>query len=71
MNKAAIQHTQEEYGLRPEAEHFPMMVVLSFVYVCNAGCPNCPYNNSLDSPTFNETDFKKSVSRGYVLDQMV
>lgn len=46
MNKAAIQHTQEEYGLRPEAEHFPMMVVLSFVYVCNAGCPNCPYNNS-------------------------
>lgn len=46
MNKAAIQHTQEEYGLRPEAEHFPMMVVLSFIYVCNAGCPNCPYNNS-------------------------
>lgn len=22
------------------------MVVLSFVYVCNADCPNCPYNNS-------------------------
>lgn len=39
-------HTQEQYGLRPEAERFPMMVVLSFVYVCNASCPNCPYNNS-------------------------
>ena len=23
-----------------------MMVVLSFVYICNARCPNCPYNNS-------------------------
>ena len=22
------------------------MLVLSFVYVCNAKCPNCPYNNS-------------------------
>lgn len=39
-------HTQEEYGLRSEAKEFPMMLVLSFVYVCNAGCPNCPYNNS-------------------------
>ncbi len=39
-------HTQQEYGLRPEAKEFPMMLVLSFVYVCNAGCPNCPYNNS-------------------------
>lgn len=41
-----VQHTQETYGMRPEAEQFPMMVVLSFVYACNAGCPNCPYNNS-------------------------
>lgn len=39
-------HTQQEYGLRPEAEAFPMMAVLSFIYVCNASCPNCPYNNS-------------------------
>jgi wyosine [tRNA(Phe)-imidazoG37] synthetase (radical SAM superfamily) len=23
-----------------------MMLVLSFVYICNAKCPNCPYNNS-------------------------
>lgn len=46
MTDPASMHTQEVYGLRPEAETFPMMVVLSYVYVCNAGCPNCPYNNS-------------------------
>lgn len=46
MGSEAKIHTQEEYGLRPEAREFPMMVVLSYVYVCNAGCPNCPYNNS-------------------------
>ena len=39
-------HTRNEYGIREEAQDFPMMVVLSFIYVCNAGCPNCPYNNS-------------------------
>jgi radical SAM protein with 4Fe4S-binding SPASM domain len=46
MASEKIVHTQEQYGLKEEAEDFPMMVVLSFVYVCNANCPNCPYNNS-------------------------
>jgi radical SAM protein with 4Fe4S-binding SPASM domain len=32
--------------MREGAQEFPLMVVLSFVYVCNAKCPNCPYNNS-------------------------
>lgn len=41
-----VKHTRQEYGIREEAQDFPMMVVLSFIYVCNAGCPNCPYNNS-------------------------
>lgn len=41
-----ITHTQNQYGIRQEAKEFPMMCVLSFVYVCNAKCPNCPYNNS-------------------------
>ena len=36
----------EQYGLRPEASEFPMMLVLSFVYPCNALCPHCPYTNS-------------------------
>ncbi len=44
--KNAIEHTLPQYGFPPNAEHFPLMVVLSFVYICNAKCPNCPYNNS-------------------------
>jgi radical SAM protein with 4Fe4S-binding SPASM domain len=46
MSKTEIVHTQEKYHLREDAKEFPMMIVLSFVYVCNAKCPNCPYNNS-------------------------
>jgi len=46
VSSNTIKHTQEQYGIRPEAEQYPMMLVLSFVYMCNAGCPNCPYNNS-------------------------
>jgi MoaA/NifB/PqqE/SkfB family radical SAM enzyme len=34
------------YGIRPGAEEFPMMVVLSIIYPCNFGCPNCPYTDS-------------------------
>lgn len=33
------------YGLRPGAEEFPLMVVLSIIYPCNFGCPNCPYTD--------------------------
>lgn len=40
------EHMQDQYGIRPEAVEFPMMCVLSFVYICNARCPSCPYTNS-------------------------
>jgi len=56
---------QDVYGLRPEAAEFPMMLVLSFVYPCNAECPHCPYTNSnirdtyLDVPYMPEAVFKK------------
>jgi MoaA/NifB/PqqE/SkfB family radical SAM enzyme len=33
------------YGLRRGAEEFPLMVVLSIIYPCNYGCPNCPYTD--------------------------
>lgn len=46
MTPKSNKHTQQAYGIRPEAQEFPMMCVLSFVYVCNALCPNCPYTNS-------------------------
>jgi len=58
------EHTQDSYNIRPEAQEFPMMCVLSFVYVCNAQCPNCPYTNSRirqdykDRPFMNEDTFK-------------
>jgi MoaA/NifB/PqqE/SkfB family radical SAM enzyme len=35
----------QEYGLRRGAEEFPLMIVLSIVYPCNFGCPNCPYTD--------------------------
>lgn len=38
-----MKHTQ---WMNDTALRFPRMVVLSFTYVCNANCPNCPYNNS-------------------------
>lgn len=59
-----IGHVQDAYGIRPEAQEFPMMCVLSFVYVCNAKCPYCPYTNSeirfdyRDRPFMNEDTFK-------------
>jgi MoaA/NifB/PqqE/SkfB family radical SAM enzyme len=33
------------YAIRPGAEEFPLMVVLSIIYPCNLGCPNCPYTD--------------------------
>ena len=42
-----------------------MMLVLSFVYPCNALCPHCPYTNSnirkeyRDAPYMPEATFKK------------
>ena len=62
--KKAVEHTQQSYGIRAEAVEFPMMSVLSFTYVCNAKCPNCPYTNSeirtdyKDRPFMNEDTFK-------------
>lgn len=59
-----IAHKQKIYGIRQQAQEFPMMCVLSFVYVCNAKCPNCPYTNSQiraeykDRPMMEERTFK-------------
>lgn len=46
--------TAERYGLRPDAAAFPMMLVLSFVYPCNAECPHCPYTNSNIRDTYKD-----------------
>src|ERR1700719_2714181 len=62
---ASVVHTADHYGLRPEASECPMMLVLSFVYPCNALCPHCPYTNSnirkeyRDAPYMPEVTYKK------------
>ena len=62
---ATIDQKTEQYGLRPAAAEYPMMLVLSFVYPCNALCPHCPYTNSnirkeyRDEPFMSEAIFKK------------
>jgi MoaA/NifB/PqqE/SkfB family radical SAM enzyme len=33
------------FGIRKGAEEFPLMVILSIIYPCNFGCPNCPYTD--------------------------
>ena len=43
---ATVSHKMKNYSVRAEAKEFPMMCVISFLYVCNLKCPNCPYNNS-------------------------
>jgi len=63
-NNIKIKHTNTTYGIREAALEFPMMCVLSFSYVCNAKCPNCPYTNSeiradyKDRPFMLESTFK-------------
>ncbi len=34
-----------DFGIRTGAEDFPLMCVLSIIYPCNYGCPNCPYTD--------------------------
>ena len=41
-----MKHDPGTYGMVAGAEKFPLMVIVSFSYVCNSKCPNCPYNNS-------------------------
>ncbi len=36
---------EKQYGMRRGAEEFPLMVVISIIYPCNFGCPNCPYTD--------------------------
>lgn len=58
-------NTKIQYGLRENAKDYPMMLVLSFAYPCNALCPHCPYTNSnirkeyKDMPYMLESIFKK------------
>ena len=41
----SIIQKQSAFNLRPGAEEFPLMIILSIIYPCNLGCPNCPYTD--------------------------
>ncbi len=68
-NNQDIEHTQSYYGVRAEAEEFPMMCVLSFVYICNARCPNCPYTNSNIRLTYKDTPIMSGETFKIIADQ--
>jgi MoaA/NifB/PqqE/SkfB family radical SAM enzyme len=60
-----VSHTTDKYEFKEGAEEFPLMVVASVTYVCNARCPHCPYTNSdirvdyADTPFMPEKVFRK------------
>jgi MoaA/NifB/PqqE/SkfB family radical SAM enzyme len=61
--------TPGQYGLRPEARHYPMMLVLSFVYPCNAECPHCPYSNSEIRKDYQDVPFMPDDTFRRIADQ--
>jgi MoaA/NifB/PqqE/SkfB family radical SAM enzyme len=50
-------HLPERFGIKEGAEQFPLMVVLSMSYVCNARCPQCPYTQSDIRETYEDALF--------------
>lgn len=69
QKKNRLEHTQKAYGIRQEARDFPMMCVLSFTYVCNSRCPNCPYTNSDIRETYKDALFMSEETFRIIADQ--
>jgi organic radical activating enzyme len=46
MSEVHHAESRAKFGLRTGAEEFPLMIVISIIYPCNYGCPNCPYTDS-------------------------
>lgn len=64
-----IEHTESQYGVRTEALEFPMMCVISFIYSCNARCPNCPYTNSDIRSRYKDRPFMSADTYKLIVDQ--
>jgi radical SAM protein with 4Fe4S-binding SPASM domain len=64
-----IEHTEDQYGMRLEAKEFPMMCVLSFTYVCNALCPNCPYTESDIREDYKDASFMSEETFKIIADE--
>ncbi len=63
------EHTLDSYGIRSEAKAFPLMCVLSFTYICNAQCPNCPYTNSQIREDYKDRPFMQEDTYKIIADQ--
>ncbi|ABR30374.1 radical SAM protein [Thermosipho melanesiensis] len=50
-------HVPKEYKMKEEAKEFPLMIVLSVSYVCNAKCPACPYTISTIREKYKNAQF--------------
>ena len=46
-----------KFGIKPGAEEFPLMVVLSVTYRCNSRCPGCPYVQSKIRQSYKDMPF--------------
>ncbi len=63
------EHTENVYGLRREAEEFPMMCVIGLSYVCNSKCPHCPYTESEIRADYRDSLFMKDGLFRLIADQ--
>jgi MoaA/NifB/PqqE/SkfB family radical SAM enzyme len=54
-------HLPEEFRIKEGAEDFPLMVVLSVTFVCNAKCPQCPYTQSDIRAAYKDAPFMSSI----------
>jgi radical SAM protein with 4Fe4S-binding SPASM domain len=63
------EHTNEVYGIRPQAKEFPLMTVIGFSYVCNSHCPSCPYTNSSIRDDYKDALFMSKETFKIIADQ--
>lgn len=57
MGNQEISSLPKAYGIKEGAEKFPLMVIASVSYICNARCPACPYTQSTIRKDFADTPF--------------
>lgn len=60
---------KSDYGLKKGAEEFPLMVVVSASYACNARCPVCPFTQSGLRSSFKDAPFIAPETFKKVADQ--
>jgi MoaA/NifB/PqqE/SkfB family radical SAM enzyme len=63
-------HTLDTYGFRPGAEQFPLMVVITLTYRCNAECGHCPYTHSDIRAKYADTPFMPPANFMRVADEV-